>query len=136
MQTFLPYADFKESAKCLDYKRLGKQRVEAKQILDTIEGRSKGWKNHPAVKMWLGHSEALKQYLREIIIEWIRRGYKNTMQIPEEIVHCTMPDWLGREGFHASHRSNLKRKDCVFYNSFTELPNLPYVWPTPGSFKG
>jgi len=32
MQTFLPYADFKESAQCLDYRRLGKQRVEAKQI--------------------------------------------------------------------------------------------------------
>jgi len=29
MQTFLPYADFKLSTRVLDYKRLGKQRVEA-----------------------------------------------------------------------------------------------------------
>lgn len=34
MNTFLPYPSFDESAKCLDYKRLGKQRVEAKQILE------------------------------------------------------------------------------------------------------
>lgn len=34
MQTFLPYSSFEESAKCLDNKRLGKQRVEAKQILE------------------------------------------------------------------------------------------------------
>ena len=28
MQTFLPYKDFGKTAKCLDYRRLGKQRVE------------------------------------------------------------------------------------------------------------
>ena len=35
MQTFLPYPDMIKSAKALDYKRLGKQRVEAKQIIFT-----------------------------------------------------------------------------------------------------
>ena len=39
MQTFLPYPDFKKSASCLDYKRLGKQRVEGLQILNAIQGR-------------------------------------------------------------------------------------------------
>lgn len=34
MQTFLPYPDFALSAKVLDNKRLGKQRLEAKQILE------------------------------------------------------------------------------------------------------
>lgn len=36
MQTFLPYPDFKKSAQCLDYQRLGKQRLECKQILQTL----------------------------------------------------------------------------------------------------
>jgi hypothetical protein len=36
MQTFLPYPDFQTSAKILDNKRLGKQRVEAKQILEIL----------------------------------------------------------------------------------------------------
>lgn len=37
MQTFLPENTFSLSAACLDNKRLGKQRVEAKQILMTLE---------------------------------------------------------------------------------------------------
>jgi len=50
MQTFLPFPDFKKSASCLDYKRLGKQRVEGLQILNAIQGETtlkgktyKGW---------------------------------------------------------------------------------------------
>ena len=51
MQTFLPYADFVKTAKCLDYRRLGKQRIEAFQILNILEGKTTkaGWKHHPAV---------------------------------------------------------------------------------------
>lgn len=37
MQTFLPYPDFELSVRALDNRRLGKQRVEAKQILLTLE---------------------------------------------------------------------------------------------------
>jgi hypothetical protein len=33
VQTFLPYSDYATSARVLDYRRLGKQRVETKQIL-------------------------------------------------------------------------------------------------------
>ena len=64
MQTFLPYADFKETAKCLDMKRLGKMRVEAMQILMVLTGLNKGkaWTNHPAVKMWRGYEAALAEY--------------------------------------------------------------------------
>ncbi len=52
MQTFLPYPDFKRSAKVLDYRRLGKQRVEALQILKALQVENYGWRNHPIVKMW------------------------------------------------------------------------------------
>ena len=51
MQTFLPYANFEDSAKVLDWRRLGKQRVEADQILNIISGKTEklGWRNHPPV---------------------------------------------------------------------------------------
>ena len=42
MQTFLPYSDFIKTARCLDYKRLGKQRVEAKRILEINIVRTRG----------------------------------------------------------------------------------------------
>ena len=69
MQTFLPYADFKQSAQCLDMKRLGKQRVEALQIHNIVSGKrtSGGWMNHPAVAMWQGHAEALADYHNAMI---------------------------------------------------------------------
>lgn len=135
MQTFLPYPDFKKSAQCLDYKRLGKQRVEAYQILRIVTGERTegGWIGHPAVLMWKGYPNALKLYLRACIEEWITRGYNNTMEIPkvDNEKDVKMPLWFGDEKLHASHRSNLLRKDPFYYENFgwTEGPGLPYVWP-------
>lgn len=37
VNTFLPYPSFEESARVLDWRRLGKQRVEAQQILRVLE---------------------------------------------------------------------------------------------------
>ena len=130
MQTFLPYANFKQVALCLDYRRLGKQRVEASQIISTIVNGSR-WINHPAVKMWKNHINALSLYMNCMIEEWIRRGYINNMKIVT-ITHPIMyPDWLGNEDFHASHRSNLLRKKYDWYIRFgwTEPIDLDYIWP-------
>lgn len=40
VNTFLPYACFVKSAKALDYKRLGKQRVEAFQIINILDNKT------------------------------------------------------------------------------------------------
>jgi len=133
MQTFLPYPDFQETAKCLDWRRLGKQRVEAQQILNTLSKSSKkGWKNHPAVLMWEGFEECLKHYRNTMIQEWIKRGYNNTMEILEVSEDYDFPCFLGNQNFHASHRSNLLRKDSKWYGQYgwKEKDNLPYIWPT------
>ena len=37
MQTFLPDENYEESARILDWRRLGKQRVEGMQIINAIE---------------------------------------------------------------------------------------------------
>jgi hypothetical protein len=135
MQTFLPYCNFRESLQVLDDRRLGKQRVEAYQILNILMGRTetKGWRNHPTILMWTGYSEALKIYFNFSLEEWERRGFKNNLRpelIEKEIK--VFPTWLGDPRFHASHRSNLLRKDFEFYSKYgwKEPPNLPYFWPT------
>lgn len=137
MQTFLPYADFTLSARCLDYKRLGKQRLESKQILNILLNRtqSKAWRNHPAIKMWVGYENALKLYYNTILVEWLKRGYNNTMKFEVLGPHMIQPIWLGNEEFHNSHKSNLLRKQPEYYEKFGwAVPNdLPYVWPTKGS---
>ena len=70
MQTFLPEVTFTASAKALDNKRLGKQRVEVLQLLRALSGESKGWVNHPACKMWHGFEMALAVYGLAICDEW------------------------------------------------------------------
>lgn len=136
MQTFLPYPSFVESAKALDMRRLGKQRVEAYQILRTLLGQSNGWRNHPAVKMWMGYEYALAEYGFTICGEWRFRGFKDSLMPKFYNFYASAPDygypgWLGNPEFHAAHRSNLLRKDAVFYGRYgwTEPPTLPYVWP-------
>lgn len=130
MQTFLPYPDVEQSVRCLDYRRLGKQRVEAFQILRTLRGHTSGWANHPAVKMWKGFESTLELYMNAAIREWVRRGYRNNMELSKEST-LSLPPWFGDDGFHASHRSNLLRKDPAWYSQFSwaEPDDLPYVWP-------
>lgn len=134
MQTFLPYADFIDSMACLDYKRLGKQRVEAKQILNILCGINplSRWRNHTAVLMWSGYEDALKEYANVCISEWIERGYNNNMEYYEWSGNLILPPWFGDERFHSSHRSNLLRKDNTYYGKFgwLEPDDLPYFWPT------
>lgn len=80
MQTFLPYPNFSGSAEVLDPRRLGKQRVEAMQILRALTRPVYGWKHHPAVLMWRGHEEALGAYAVAICREWCRRGHADTCE--------------------------------------------------------
>ncbi len=133
MQTFLPYKNFAHSARVLDNKRLGKQRIEAYQILNIILKRraGRGWRRHPAVMMWRGHANALKQYFNACLDEWQSRGHKNTMARETVRGRIVYPDWLGNYSFHAAHRSNLLRKDKKYYAQFgwKERDDLPYVWP-------
>lgn len=145
MQTFLPYDDFVRSMQCLDYRRLGKQRVECFQLLKSLGNTedvylddvdmgkpNKGWVNHPARNMWRGHEGLLAVYHDEAIGEWIARGYNNTMKYRSKPGLHSAPAWLGDPAFHASHRSNLLRKAPEHYGQFgwTESPDLEYVWPS------
>ena len=146
MQTFLPVADFKQSAKFLDYKRLGKQRVEGMQLLNAMQPDypHKGWLKHPAKIMWEGHQDMLKKYVNVMIEEWISRGYNNTMQFYEYDASAPMPDWIGNDKIHKSHRINLLRKDVEFYSkqfpkesklSTFEIESYPYYWPVGDKFR-
>lgn len=90
--------------------------------------------------MWRGHTAALIHYGMSICDEWRERGYKDSVhyQLATMLVEhapwptFVAPPWLGDEAFHASHRSNLLRKDPHWYGRFgwSEPNDLPYVWPT------
>lgn len=149
MQTFLPYADFERTAKALDTRRLGKQRVETLQIMRALHVPGYGWRNHPAVRMWRGYEESLASYGLTVCSEWCRRGHGDTCadKIVAELVAMRgrkkvrtqtelrtaglLPPWLGRRDLHRSHRSALIRKDPAWYGRrFARTPpDIEYVWP-------
>lgn len=128
MIVFLPYADFAASARCLDSRRLGMQLVEARQIVSILTSRPS---NRPAVLMWRGYVLALMAYADVVHAETRWRGmfYSHT---PFAVSGFLYPPWFGDFALHASHRSNLLRKDPGYYGLFgwEEPPTLPYVWPT------
>jgi hypothetical protein len=135
MQTFLPYHDFRTSALCLDKKRCWKQVIEASQIIGTLTGKWTAWKNHPVARMWRKYLPALIIYYN---VFWETSVNKHSIRVvkmqpmytQENIV---LPLWLGDEKVHASHRSNLLRKNIEFYSKYNwvEPDNMPYYWPVP-----
>ena len=149
MQTFLPFPDFADSARALDQKRLGKQRVETVQVLRGLIQPGYGWRHHPAVKMWKGYEEALVRYGLDMCGVWAATGRADTTaetmradvaaargltesRAQDDLAAAgERPPWLGDDALHLSHRSALVRKDPDFYQPlFGDIPaDLPYVWP-------
>lgn len=148
MQTFVPYADFNESAAVLDNKRLNKQLLEGRQIYQIIaSGKNRGaWVNHPAVKMWRSLDNALFKYLVAIKNECVARGIQTDKNWTAILSmhqnnwyrgdNTVMPAWWGDERIHQSHRNNLYKKDPEYYAEFSHdsfiscCERCNYFWPT------
>jgi hypothetical protein len=152
MQTFLPFYDFEHCAMVLDDRRLGKQRIEAKQIIQVLDNPdAKGWRNHPAVRMWDGYIMSLCYYGMAMCTEWARRGFNdNTRDWFEArcisefanneargVQHDSRkPPWMADARLYVSHASNLIRKDPHYYELiWPQIPNgVPYLWPSKESY--
>lgn len=148
MQTFLPYPDFEQSARALDQRRLGKQRVECIQVVRGLTRSGYGWRHHPAVLMWKGYEEALGRYALTCCEVWTELGFADTcaatigsdlaehgVTVVRPQSHLAeagaLPPWLGDPDFHRSHQSALLRKAPDHYRLlFPGVPDdLDYVWP-------
>ena len=149
MQTFLPCPGFVDSARVLDSRRLGKQRVEAIQVLRALTVPGYGWRHHPAVAMWAGYEEALVRYGLDVCQVWCDSGNADTCAatLVEDLAGATgqravrtqselaaagdVPPWLGDHAFHRSHQAALVRKNPEHYRRFfPDVPDdLPYLWP-------
>lgn len=141
MQTFLTSASFEITASVLDTKRLGKQRLEAYQILKTLIAKRNNvkvsWENHPAVLMWAGHEEALLLYLSCIRKEWVKRGCTDNMQFEIDqlpIKHSdspSIPSWVNDLRLHRNHKSRLLAKSPDWYIQWgwDVQPEANNLWP-------
>jgi len=147
MQTFLPAPSFVASARLLDSRRLGKQRVETLQVLRALVWPVYGWKRHPAVSMWRGFTRALVHYGLAMCAEWNDRGHRDAVSAQlraftggrdigwaELRDEGLLPPWLGDADFHASHRAMLAAKDPGHYGPHFgghRSTDPAYVWPPP-----
>jgi hypothetical protein len=135
MQTFLPFKQFNLSAQALDNKRLNKQILEGYQILKVLSNNDPhaGWRNHPAVKMWRRHENALWIYIMFMVVEADERGIKtvnnvNNLLTLRDAVGDTwgddMPEWYRNDAVMAkvttTHKANLYRKDSIYYADFVD----------------
>jgi hypothetical protein len=152
MQTFLVSPSFKFTASLLDNKRLGKQRVEAWQILNAnrkflahqdqfgpLSVPKVAWRNHPAVLMWRNYDGLLAMYGVYICKEWINRGFRDSLL--DKFMEITLasplviPYWWAEERFQKkviqSHQQSLIFKYAEHYQPL--FPNVKgrygYYWP-------
>lgn len=154
MMTFRPYADHRKSARVLDNKRLGKQRVECLQIMGAMLAHTTGetgggWINHPIVRMWAGlpnpyvdnlsgfpYLVDLLDYYDAIVEEWKARGFKHQMEyrvLPFRAlaVNPVYPAIITQTPLPWSpekekqHKLILLRKDPDWYGQFWRRKVLP-----------
>lgn len=149
MQTFIPFlfslstsADdkhalqealerhFERIANALDYRRLGKQRVEAKQILTVLArireqpsattSKRIAWQHHPAVQQWEPYEAVLTLYYNCMIKAWVARGYNNSMVLRDvdRSKLCVPPFIINPHVVHR-HRAMLRYKNRTFYKHMT-----------------
>jgi hypothetical protein len=137
MQVFIvgtPYY----TAKVLDSKRLNKQIIENKQIMDAILGTGKGWFNHPVVKSYKNHFQWLYYY--NLCLFWYQRGCKDMAKKMSEQAMAFKPNFHIEEYLNQMKRrlytknnqyysqwSDLGESDCNWYCSDDENKFLKYI---------
>ena len=117
MQVFTPYPKPILTAMRLDGRRLNKQLIECRQILDAIDGKGKGWFNHPVVKMYKPYKEWLYYYMN--CLDCYRKGLKDCAEDWNRWENEKTLPFL-TEDFCNQHKRRLFTKNPEHYREFAE----------------
>lgn len=126
--------------------------MEGRQILSALAGETKGWRNHPATRMFAGHETTLFRYLFSIADAMAMRGYKyennwqvitHTFQTKFGWTRVVEPDWMLDDRFNkviTTHRANLYLKaphlypqyepETHIYREMVCCDRCAYYWPS------
>ena len=74
-------------ANALDDTALIAEHNELLIIGKAAAGLTKGWRNHPEVLRWRGHSKALKRRHDEVAMEMVQRGFNHGSPWPKELIN-------------------------------------------------
>ena len=152
MQVYRPYIDHGRSAEFLDDLRLGRQRVETKQVILAIlrklgilrDGKT-GWLNHPIVLMYFNNGrpylDDLVRYFYAVVDEWVRRGFVNNISLNdiESLIKYVNYEYGTpvSEVMAREYRRVLLLKDpCYYVNKLSRDELLELVNTEPVYFRG
>ena len=113
-----------ETARALDDRRLNKQIIECKQILDALNG-AKAWSNHPCVLQYRGYEQWLYEYLQ--CLKEFAKGRVYTPQEYSRIADKYRPSFHTQEYFDQMKR-RLYTKDPVHYEQWAHLGTSEVNW--------
>lgn len=116
MQVFIVGSPL-ETAKVLDRRRLNKQIIECKQILDALNG-AKAWSNHPCTLQYRGQELWLYDYMRCLMNH--RDGRVFLAELYSGACDCIRPPFHTQEYFDQMKR-RLYTKDPIFYAQWMNL---------------
>lgn len=130
MQVFIIGTPF-ETAMALDTKRLHKQIVECRQILDALNG-AKAWSNHPCVLQYRGHEGWLKIYSECLELELLKTPNNDAAITAIQAVASVMakkltPCFHTQEYFEQMKR-RLYTKDKEHYKQWADLGESDCNW--------
>lgn len=115
-----------ETAMALDPKRLRKQIIECRQILDALNG-AKAWSNHPCVLQYKGHEFWLRCYKR--VLEEVQKGGGSSIRSKyfNYRANETTPDWHTQE-YYDQMKRRLYTKDPEHYKQWSHLGESQENW--------
>lgn len=122
MQVFIIGTPF-ETAMNLDKRRLNKQIIECRQILDALNG-AKAWSNHPCVLQYRGYEKWLRNYLR-VLHNWHIGGVPHHFY--NDMANKSRPPFHTQEYFDQMKR-RLYTKDPVHYAQWAYLGTSEENW--------
>jgi len=134
MQTFLPSYNFYVCAQTLDRKRLFKQVVEARQLLDILvspdtSNATAGQRNHPALNYWREQVPYLHFYLKILAGIYNARFGQTPLTTREAAITCreVWPERFYHPDFvYLSHKVALHVKQNNHDHTWPHVIN--YVW--------
>lgn len=113
---YMPYPDYRRSAKCLSNSDLTHQRAACRQLIGVMHSRQRmdyqAWMDE-----WLGAGDAVLWITDATLSEMARRKMTGPLGVtPWMLRHDTPPpDWLGNPAFHDEWKRVLLRSNSNHY---------------------
>lgn len=115
-----------ETAQVLDERRLRKQIIECRQILDALNGKTKAWRNHPCTVQYEGYRQYLMNYHDCL---WLfANGEIEKAKDISDVTDRWFKPLFHTEPYFDSMKRRLYTKDPVHYAQWADLGTSDVNW--------